>query len=122
MLGDRTCVAARLVEHDHPGLGAGLYINGVETRAIAGRNQQVRCAAEQTGIHMEPDRQLIARCADLIGVRGLNDARSRRVRRIVLKPVERHIRPYAQRFGEHRMGEIAHIKHALGIDRHSPSR
>ena len=71
-------VAAGLVDDQHAGCGAGLDIDGIEARAVAGDDQEVRRAPQQVGMDMEVRRQLVARRPDLVDMRRReNGARSR---------------------------------------------
>ena len=62
--------------------------------------------------------ELIARRADLIGVRRRQDRRRDFVRALVLKPVEPHIRPGAQDVGINLVREVFDVEHALIVDGH----
>ena len=46
VLGHRLRIAARLIDHQHAGLGAGLDVDGVVARAVAGDDQQLRTLRE----------------------------------------------------------------------------
>ena len=53
VFGHRMRVAAGLVDDQHARFGAGLDIDGVEARAVAGDDQQMRRAPQQVGVHMK---------------------------------------------------------------------
>ena len=86
-------VAAGLVDDQHARCRAGLDIDGIEARAVAGDDQQVRRAFQQIGMGMEMRRKLVARRADLVGVRFGQDRRGHGFGALVLDPVEPHIGP-----------------------------
>ena len=71
-------VAAGLIDDQHARRGAGIDIDGIEARAVAGDDQEVRRAPQQVLIDMEMLCEFIARRADLIGVRRRQDRRRRR--------------------------------------------
>ena len=75
VLGDGIGVAAGLVDHQHAGRGAGVDIDGIEARAVAGDDQQIRRPLQKIGMGMEMRRQFVARRTDLIGVRRGQDRR-----------------------------------------------
>ena len=93
MLGDRIGVAAGLIDHQHARRGAGVDIDGVEARAVAGDDQQVRRAPQQVLMDMEVLRQFVARGADLVGMRRGQDRRGDVIGAFVLQPVEPHVGP-----------------------------
>ena len=118
MLGDRMGIAAGLVDHQHARRRAGIDIDGIKARAVAGDDQQVRRAAQQIRIDMEMRRQFVARRADLVGMRRGQDRRRDLVGAFVLEPVEPHIGPRLEDVGIDRMGEIFDVEHALVVDGH----
>ena len=75
MFGDRMGVAAGLVDDHHAGRGAGVDVDGIVAGAVGGDDQQVRRPAQQIRIDMKMLRQLVARRADLVGMRGGEDRR-----------------------------------------------
>ena len=91
VLGDRIGVAAGLIDDQHARRRAGIDIDGVEARAVAGDDQQVRRPLQQILIDMEMLRQFVARRADLVGMRRRQDRRRDGIGAFVLQPVEPHV-------------------------------
>ncbi len=118
VLGHRFAVAARLVDHEHARLRAFLHVDGVVARAVGRHDQQVGRAREQRGGGVEPAGELVARRADLVGVRRFENGRRHLVGAVVLQLVEPHVRPPRQRVDVIVRRQVLHIEHALGIAGH----
>ena len=118
VFGDRMGIAAGLIDDQHARRRAGFYIHRIVARPIARDDQQVRRAPQQVMIDVKMACELIARRADLIGVRRRQDRRRDFVRALVLKPVEPHIRPGAQDVGINLVREVFDVEHALIVDGH----
>ena len=80
VLGDRIGVAAGLIDDQHARRGAGVDVDGIEARAVAGDDQQVRRPLQQILVDMEMRCQFVARRADLIGMRRRQDRRGDLIR------------------------------------------
>jgi hypothetical protein len=119
MLGDRIGVAARLVDDQHARVGTGSDVDGIETGAVGGDDQQVRRPLQEILVDMKMPRQLVARSTDLVGVRRRKDRGEDLSRALVLEPVEAHVGPALQDFGIDVVGEIFDVEDALVVDRHS---
>ena len=118
MLGDRIGVAAGLIDDQHARRRAGIDVDGIEARAVRGHDQQVRRPPQQILIDMEMRRDLVARRADLIGMRRRQDWRCDRIGTFVLQPVEPHVGTRFEDIDIDLMGEIFDVEHALVVDGH----
>ena len=67
---------------------------------------------------MEVLRQLVARGADLIGMRRGQDRRGDVIGAFVFEPVEPHVGRRAEDVGIDLVGEIFDVEHALAVDGH----
>ena len=63
-------IAAGLVHQKHAGLGAGIRIDRVISRALGCHHQQIGQAPQQRIIHVKRLGQFIARCAHIIAITG----------------------------------------------------
>ena len=118
MLGHGLPVAARLVDQQHAGLRARLDVDGVVAGAVAGHDQQVRRAPQQLAGHVVGAGELIARGADLEGVRGGQDGGDRLLGAVVLQPVQPYVRARAQQLREYAVREVFHVEDALSVHGH----
>ena len=120
MLGDRIGVAAGLIDDEHARRRAGIDVDGIEARAVRGHDQEVRRPLQQILIDMEMLCDLVARRADLIGMRRRQDRRCDRIRTVVLQPVEPHVGTRFEDIDIDLIGEIFDIEDALVVDGHFP--
>ena len=67
---------------------------------------------------MEVPRDLVARRADLIGMRRADDRRGDILGTFVLEPVETHIGPCLQDVGVDLVRQILYVENALVVDGH----
>jgi hypothetical protein len=121
VLGDRLLVAAGLVEAEHAGLGAGLQVHGVVTRAVGRDDQQALRAAQQVGTRVILLRQFVARRAGLVGMRGGKDRRRDIVGAVIPELVETDVGALLDDLGEYRVGRTVDKKHALAAVGHEPN-
>ena len=118
MFGDGIGVAAGLIDDEHARRRAGIDVNGIEARAVRRHDQEVRRPLQQIVIDMEMPGDLVARRADLIGMRRRQYRCRDRIRTIVLQPVEPHVGAAFQDIDIDLVGEIFDIEHALVVDGH----
>ena len=118
VLGDRLLVAAGLVEAEHAGLGAGLQVDGVVARAVGRDDQQALRAAQQVRAGVIFLRQLVARRAGLVGMRGGEDRGCDIVRAVVPELVEADVGALLDDLGEYRVGRTVDKEHALAAVGH----
>jgi len=115
-IGDRVGVAAGLIDDQHACRRAGIDIDGIEARAIAGDDQEVRRPPQQVRIDVKVPRQFVARRADLIGMRGGEDGRRSIRRVVVLHFVEPHVIALAEYLDKTDRLVRRDPKHALAVD------
>ena len=118
VLGDRIGVAARLIDDEHSRRRAGVDVDGIEARAVRGHDQEVRRPPQQVMVDMEMRGDLVARRADLVGMRRRQDGRCDRIGTVVLQPVEPHVGTRFQDFDIDLIGEVIPREHALVVDGH----
>ena len=118
MLGDGMGVAAGLVDDQHAGIGAGLDVDRIESRAVAGDEQQVRRALQEGSIDMEMRGQFVTGGADLVDMSRFDDRREIFLRALVLDAIEPDIGPRLQNVDIDRVGQIFDVEDALAVDGH----
>ena len=118
----RLGVAAGLVDDEHARLGAVLDVDGVEACAVGRDDQQVRHAGEEVALGVEAWLELVARRADLVGVRSLDDRFGHGVGRLVLELVEPDLRARRDDVQIAGVCEVAHVEHALDVVFHDCAR
>ena len=118
MLGDGLPVATGLVDHQDARLRARFHVDGVVAGAVAGHDQEVWHAPQQLLVDVVGTGKLVARGADLEGVRGGQDRGDRLLGAVVLQPVEPHVRPGAQQVRKYAVREVFHVEDALSVHGH----
>ena len=118
MLGDGMGIAAGLVDDQHARIGARLDVDGVEARAIAGDEQQVRRALQEGGIDVEMRGEFVAGGADLVDMGGAEDRRVKVFGGLVLDAIEPDVGPRLQDVDIDRIGQIFDVEDALAVDGH----
>ena len=118
MFRDGIGIAAGLIDDQHARGGTSLDIDGVETRAVAGDDQQVGRADQQITVDVKMFRQFVARRTDLIGVRRTQDRRGNFLGAIILEPIQPHIGAGLENVGIDLVGQIFDVENTLVVDGH----
>ena len=114
----RMRIAAGLIDDHHARRRAGIDVDRIKARAIAGDDQQVRRSPQQIAVDMEMSGEFVARRTDLIGMcRGQDGCRDF-IGTFILEPVEPNVGPRLQNLGVDRVRQIFDVEHALVVDGH----
>src|SRR6516225_3939576 len=91
VFGHRMRVTAGLIDDQDTRPRAGLDIDGVEARAVAGDEEKVRCPPQQIVVDMKMRREFVARSTYLIDMCGRKDWRKGVLRAFVFQSIKPHV-------------------------------